>query len=78
MFCVCAQSTIDSEGFKGGTRDAPIMPRDAVSRTANVEQKKNQSRRNTIRSNDHVQIQCFADLSTLYIIISPHFLSFDG
>ena len=30
------QSTIDSEGFKGGTRGAPIMPRDAVSRTANV------------------------------------------
>ena len=23
------------EGFKGGTRGAPIMPRDAVSRTAN-------------------------------------------
>jgi len=32
------ESTIDSEGFKGGTRGAPIMPRDAVSRTANVEQ----------------------------------------
>ena len=32
-----AESTIDSEGFKGGTRGAPIMPRDAVSRTANVE-----------------------------------------
>ena len=32
-----AQSTIDSEGFKGGTRGSPIMPRDAVSRTANVE-----------------------------------------
>ena len=31
------ESTIDSEGFKGGTRGAPIMPRDAVSRTANVE-----------------------------------------
>ena len=31
------ESTIDSEGFKGGTRDAPIIPRDAVSRTANVE-----------------------------------------
>ena len=30
-------STIDSEGFKGGTRGSPIMPRDAVSRTANVE-----------------------------------------
>ena len=30
-------NTIDSEGFKGGTRGAPIMPRDAVSRTANVE-----------------------------------------
>ena len=30
------QSTIDSEGFKGGTRGAPIMPRDAVSRTANA------------------------------------------
>ena len=29
------ESTIDSEGFKGGTRGAPIMPRDAVSRTAN-------------------------------------------
>ena len=26
-----------SEGFKGGTRGSPIMPRDAVSRTANVE-----------------------------------------
>ena len=32
-----SKSTIDSEGFKGGTRGAPIMPRDAVSRTANVE-----------------------------------------
>ena len=32
-----ADSTIDSEGFKGGTRGAPIMPRDCVSRTANVE-----------------------------------------
>ena len=32
-----SESTIDSEGFKGGTRGAPIMPRDAVSRTANVE-----------------------------------------
>ena len=31
----CSESTIDSEGFKGGTRGAPIMPRDAVSRTAN-------------------------------------------
>ena len=30
------RSTIVSEGFKGGTRGAPIMPRDAVSRTANV------------------------------------------
>ena len=30
------ESTIDSEGFKGGTRGAPIMPRDAVSRIANV------------------------------------------
>ena len=29
------ESTIDSEGFKGGTRGAPIMPRDAVSRTVN-------------------------------------------
>ena len=34
---IFAESTIDSEGFKGGTRGAPIMPRDAVSRTANVE-----------------------------------------
>ena len=32
-----SESTIVSEGFKGGTRGAPIMPRDAVSRTANVE-----------------------------------------
>ena len=31
------QSIIVSEGFKGGTRGAPIIPRDAVSRTANVE-----------------------------------------
>ena len=31
------ESTIDSEGFKGVTRGAPIMPRDAVSRTENVE-----------------------------------------
>ena len=30
------ESTIVSEGFKGGTRGAPIMPRDAVSRTAHV------------------------------------------
>ena len=30
-------STIVSEGFKGGTRGASIMPRDAVSRAANVE-----------------------------------------
>ena len=33
---ICAQSTIDTEGFKGGTRGAPIMPRDVISRTANV------------------------------------------
>ena len=32
----CSQNTIVSEGFKGGTRGAPIMPRDAVSLTANV------------------------------------------
>ena len=32
----CSQSTFDSEGFNGGTRGAPIMPRDAVSRAANV------------------------------------------
>ena len=31
------ESTIVSEGFKGGTRGSPIMPRDAVSRTANVQ-----------------------------------------
>ena len=36
-FLCTTQSTIDSEGFKGGTRGAPIMLRDAVSRTANVE-----------------------------------------
>ena len=30
------ESTIDSEGFKGGTRGTPIMPRDTVSRTAHV------------------------------------------
>ena len=33
---VVSEGTIVSEGFKGGTRGAPIMPRDAVSRTANV------------------------------------------
>ena len=32
-----SEITIDSEGYKGGTRGAPVMPRDAVSRTANVE-----------------------------------------
>ena len=32
-----SESTIVSEGFKGGTRGSPIMPRDAVARTANVE-----------------------------------------
>ena len=37
QMCQYTESTIDSEGFKGGTRGAPIMPRDAVSRTANVE-----------------------------------------
>ena len=37
QYTVISQSTIDSEGFKGGTQGAPIMPRDAVSRTANVE-----------------------------------------
>ena len=31
------QNTIVSEGFKEGTRGASIMPRDAVSRTADVE-----------------------------------------
>ena len=36
-FLCARQSTIVSEGFKGGTRGSPIMPRDAVSRTANVE-----------------------------------------
>ena len=33
---VNSELTIDSEGFKGGTQGAPIMPRDAVSRTAHV------------------------------------------
>jgi len=37
MYLASTESTIDSEGFKGGTRGAPIMPREAVSRTANVE-----------------------------------------
>ena len=37
LYIGISQSTIDSEGFKGGTRGAPIMPRDAVSRTANVD-----------------------------------------
>ena len=37
MTMLAFESTIVSEGFKGGTRGAPIMPRDAVSRTANVE-----------------------------------------
>ena len=32
----CSESTIVSEEFKGGIRGNPIMPRDAVSRTANV------------------------------------------
>ena len=32
-----SECTIDSEGFKGGTRGAPIMPRDAVSRKSTVE-----------------------------------------
>ena len=35
MMAPQAQSNIVSEGFKGGTRGAPIMPRDAVARTAN-------------------------------------------
>ena len=39
------ESTIVSEGFKGGTRGAPIMPRDAVSRTANV---------GTVGTNGHI------------------------
>ena len=32
-----SESTIDSGEFKGGTRGAPIMTRDAVSRAANAE-----------------------------------------
>ena len=32
-----ALRALSTEGFKGGTRGALIMPRDAVSRTANVE-----------------------------------------
>ena len=36
MRYITFQSTIDSEGFKGGTHGAPIMPSDAVSRTAHV------------------------------------------
>ena len=43
-----SQSTIVSEGFKGGTRGSPIMPRDAVSRTANVE-----------RNGGHKWVTCF-------------------
>ena len=35
-FNICCQRDCVSEGFKGGTRGSPIMPRDAVSRTANV------------------------------------------
>ena len=37
FFSEYQQSTIVSEGFKGGFRGAPIMPKDAVSRAANVE-----------------------------------------
>ena len=37
QFHIYSESTIVSEGFKGGTRGDPIMSRDAVSRTANVE-----------------------------------------
>jgi len=36
-FNICCPRDCVSEGFKGGTRGAPIMSRDAVSRTANVE-----------------------------------------
>ena len=36
IVALSTESPIDSEGFKGGTRGSPIMPRDAVSRTANV------------------------------------------
>ena len=44
------ESTIVSEGFKGDTRGAPIMPRDAVSRTANVERTGRHKWVNTSRS----------------------------
>ena len=33
---LCPPFPIVSEGFKGGTRGAPIVPRDAVSQTAHV------------------------------------------
>ena len=47
------ESTIVSEGFKGGTRGAPIMPRDAVSRTANAERNGgHKCARNNIRNMD--------------------------
>ena len=63
------ESTIDSEGFKGGTRGSPIMPRDAVSRTANVE-----------RTGGHKWVKLIFELhdprlELTYLILEKHFTS---
>ena len=50
------ESIIVSEGFKGGTRGAPIVPRDAVSRTANVERNGGHKWVNTIQQSAAAKI----------------------
>ena len=53
------ESTIVSEGFKGGTRGAPIMPRDAVSRTANVERNGGHKWDTKFGNSELLRIICF-------------------
>ena len=64
-FVTHGQSTIDSEGFKRGTRSAPIMPRDAVSRTANV---------GTVGTNG-IEILCPSAIARALRELVLHFLS---
>ena len=61
------ESTIDSEGFKGGTRGAPIMPRDTVSRTANVERT---GRHKWVKLNDSLNSQWFNNADSAIRILS--------
>merc|ERR1719452_250912 len=58
-FNICCPRDCVSGGFKGGTRGVPIMPRDCVSRTANVE--RNGGHKHVISFSQQNQWKCVSD-----------------